>query len=62
MKEHENDAETTVKFAIFLAISENWYTQNPRILRDKIFEEIFKPDVKWAVEEYLNLTKSKKNE
>lgn len=51
----EGDAEATIKFAIFSAISDNYHKNNPTLLRDKIFERIFEPHLKWAIEEYIKI-------
>jgi len=52
-----SDAESTVKFAIFSAITSNWHKKNDpkfaEIIRDAVFTKIFEPHLKWAVEEYL---------
>ena len=51
------DAESTVKFAIFNGIVDQWHKKNDpkfaEIIRDKVFESLFAPHLKWAVEEYL---------
>ena len=52
-----SDAESTVKFAIFDAITSNWHKKSDpkfaEILRDEVFTKIFEPHLKWAVDEYL---------
>jgi hypothetical protein len=58
-KNHQNisEAEATVKFAIFDAITSNWHKKSDpkfaEILRDEVFNMIFKLDLKWAVHEYM---------
>jgi hypothetical protein len=51
------DAEATVKFAILNGIIDQWHKkgdpQFAEIIRDKVFENLFAPHLKWAVEEYL---------
>lgn len=58
-----SDAESTVKFAIFDAIVSCWHLKNndnfSEVVRDKVFELIFDPHLKWAVEDYLNEIRSK---
>lgn len=57
MAKTTSDAETTVKFAIFNGITENWHKKNDpsfaEITRDEIFGQLFAPHLRWAVEEYL---------
>ena len=56
-----SDAEATVKFAIFSAITSNWHEKSDpnfaNIIRDSIFDRIFEPSLKWAIEEYLDEVK-----
>ena len=53
-----SDAEATVKFAIFDGITSNWHKKDDpkfaEIIRDSVFEKIFEPHLKWAIEEYLD--------
>lgn len=56
------DAEATVKFAIFDGITDQWHKKDdPRfahLIRDKVFERLFDPTLRWAVEEYLQELKT----
>ena len=58
------DSESTIKFAIFDAIVSNWHKKNDHefaeVVRDKVFEKIFEPHLKWAIEEYLEELKQQK--
>ena len=47
------DAEATVKFAIFDAVSSNMHKNNAMIIRDEVFNKIFESHLRWAVKEYL---------
>jgi len=51
------DAERTIKFAIFQGITSNWHNKSDQhfaaMVRDSVFESIFAPHLKWALEEYL---------
>ena len=58
------DAEATVKFAIFDGIIDQWHKKDEpnfaQLVRDKVFERIFEPQFRWAVEAHLqNLNKEK---
>jgi hypothetical protein len=52
-----SDAEKIVRFAIFSGIVGQWHKkEHPRfaeIIRDEVFESLFAPHLKWAMEEYL---------
>lgn len=52
-------AEATVKFAILSAISAEWEKKDPEALRDAIFNNLFKPEFRWAIELYLEELKEK---
>jgi hypothetical protein len=51
------DAEATVKHAIFSGIIDQWHRKDDPnfalIIQNKVFESLFAPHLKWAVEEYL---------
>lgn len=51
------DAEATIKHAIHEGIVGTWHKQEesnyPILLRDNIFDNLFDPTMRWAVEEYL---------
>lgn len=52
-----SNAESTVKFAILNGLIQNWHRKNEpnfsEIAQQEIFENLFAPHLKWAVEEYL---------
>lgn len=56
-----SDAEATVKFAIFDGIVHNWHKKDEpnfvQLVRDKVFENLFSPHLRWAVEEHLGTLK-----
>lgn len=55
-----SDAEATIKFAIFDGITDQWHKKNEQnfvqLVRDKVFETLFRPEFRWALEEYLKNT------
>lgn len=57
-----SDAESTVKFAIFDAIVSQWHRKNEtdfvNEVRNAIFDKIFEPHLRWALEEHLQVLKS----
>lgn len=55
------DAEATIKFAIFDGIVDQWNKKDDpgfvQAVRDKVFETIFVPSLRWAIEEHLETLK-----
>lgn len=51
------DAEATIKHAIFDGLIDQWHRKNhpnfAEILKDKVFDALFAPHYRWAIEEYL---------
>lgn len=59
-----SDAESTVKFAIFDAIVGNWHKKDETTfvtdVRNAIFDKIFEPHLRWAIQEHLNTIENAK--
>lgn len=52
-----SDAEATIKFAILDGIIDQWHKKDEpnfaQRTRDKVFENLFRPEFGWAIGEYL---------
>lgn len=52
-----SDAEATVRFAIFNGLVDQWHRKDDpdfvEIAKAKIFDSLFAPHLRWALEEYL---------
>lgn len=56
-----SDAEATIKFAIFDGIIDQWQKKDEpnfaQRTRDKVFETLFRPEFRWALQEHLESLK-----
>ena len=56
--EEKPDAQLTVEFVIFDAIVQHWHKKDDPnfvfLIRDEIFNSLFKPQYSWAIKELAN--------